>query len=82
MLGTNGGVLAKSHFIFYKDTLVCYPNVFYLVNANLVCCKVFALPFLVLYELLQGMLYVECFLIYFKNFRFLVYHIKYYHDQD
>ena len=51
MLGTNRGILAKVHLIFYKKKLVCYANVFYLVNADLVRHKVFALMFLVLHQL-------------------------------
>ena len=48
MLGKNRDILAKIHLIFYKKKLVCYTNVFYLENADLVCRKVFALMFVVL----------------------------------
>ena len=82
MLGTNRGILAKIHLIFYKRRLVCYASVFYLVNAVIVRRKVFFLMFHVLHQLQQGMLYIQLFLIYFENLHFLVYHIKYYHSKD
>ena len=41
MLDTNKGILAKMHLIFHKKKI--YANVFYLVNADLVRHKVFAL---------------------------------------
>ena len=79
MLGTNRGILAKTHLVFHKEKLISYANVFYLVNAEIVCRKDFALMFLILHQLQQGILYTEIFLIYFENFYFLVYHIKHHH---
>ena len=75
ILGTNRGILAKAHSIFYKKKLVCYANAFYLANADLVRHKVFTLLFLVLHQLKQGMLYIERFLIYFENFWFIIQNI-------
>ena len=44
-------ILAKINLIFYKSKLVWKANVFYLVNADLVRRKLFALKFLVLHQL-------------------------------
>ena len=51
MLGTNRAILAKIYLIFYERKLICYANVFYLMNADLVRRKIFALLFLVLHQL-------------------------------
>ena len=79
MLGENRCVLAKIHLILYKKQIVCYANVFYLVHAELVRRKVrrFCLDDPYISPIYQGMLYLEFFLIYFGNFHFLVYQIKY-----
>ena len=50
MLRTNIGILAKINSIFYKEKLVSYANVFYLVNAEIVRRKDFALMFLALHQ--------------------------------
>ena len=50
MLGKNRGILAKIYLIFCKK-IASYINVFYLVNADLACRKVFALVDLVLQQL-------------------------------
>ena len=56
MFGTNRGILVKVHLMFYIKKVVCYANVFYLVNADRVRRKVFALMFLVWHQLKQDQL--------------------------
>ena len=80
MLEVNRDIFAKVHLISYEK-LICYVNVFYLVNADLVRRKRFVLMLFVLHQLQQDMLCIELFLIYVENFHFLVY-MKYHHSQE
>ena len=49
---------------------------------NLIRRKFFVLKFLELHQLSQDMFYIELFLIYFENFAFLVYHVRYLQSRD
>ena len=52
------------------------------MNVSPVHHNVLFLKLLELYQLLQGRLYIEPFLICSDNFHCLVYHIKYHHSQE
>ena len=50
MLEVNKDIFAKVHLIFYEK-LICYANVFYLVNADVVRHRAFVLMLYVLHQL-------------------------------
>ena len=77
-----GNPLVKGISGTYKRKLAYYGTFFRLMYVNLIRRKFFVLKFLELHQLSQDMLFIELVLIYFENFDFLVYHIRYLHSPD